>query len=129
MSSVDRPILPDESNTTAEMKNLIKGQIPAEYQLNYEKMFSEQVTTIYENLILELKRMMKAGTLRKVDRRLHANTRLAELKSLLQDVLDLMAEQQANNNNKYYETDETNEMNEFINYDYFDAEDNINDKD
>ena len=89
------------------MKNLMKG-IPAEYQLDYEKTFSEQTTTVYEKLILELKRLMKgvfhpsvtqlsnwlksihkhrrdrlrkriAGTLGQVDRRLHANTRLAEV--------------------------------------------------
>ncbi|CAG8667133.1 15048_t:CDS:2 [Funneliformis mosseae] len=44
MLSIDRPILPDESNATAaraEMKNLIKEQILAEYQLNYKKTFSE----------------------------------------------------------------------------------------
>ncbi|CAG8689450.1 7287_t:CDS:2, partial [Funneliformis caledonium] len=42
--SVDRLISLDESNATvarAEMKNLIKGQISAKYQLNYAKMFSE----------------------------------------------------------------------------------------
>ncbi|CAG8721897.1 11631_t:CDS:2 [Funneliformis caledonium] len=80
MSSVDRPIFPDESNAIG-LKDRLKKR--------------------------------KAEILGKVDRRLHANTHLIE----------------ANNNNKYYETDETNEMNEFINYDYFDAKDNMNDKD
>ena len=89
------------------MKNLMKG-IPAEYQLDYEKTFFEQTTTVYEKLIPELKRLMKgvfnpsvtqlsnwlksihkhrrdrlrkriARTLGQVDRRLHANTRLAEV--------------------------------------------------
>jgi len=40
------------------MKNLMKGQIPAKYQLDYEKTFFEQSTTVYEKLIPELKRLM-----------------------------------------------------------------------
>ncbi|CAG8673683.1 10587_t:CDS:2, partial [Funneliformis caledonium] len=67
-----------------EMKNLMKGQILAEYQLDYEKTFFEQSTTIYEKLIPELKRLMdevfnpSTGALEKIDRRLHANTQLSE---------------------------------------------------
>ncbi|CAG8720654.1 8447_t:CDS:2, partial [Funneliformis caledonium] len=117
MPNVNRLISLNESNTTAV-------RIPVEYQLNYEKTFSEQVITIYENLILELKRMMEGVF----------NLSVTQLSNWLKAihkhrVLDPMAEQQANNNNKYYETDKTNKMNKFINYDYFDAEDNMNDKD
>ncbi|GES87871.1 hypothetical protein GLOIN_2v1474530 [Rhizophagus clarus] len=52
---------PDEVATSAardEMKNLLKGQIPEEYQLDYDKTFSEQTAKIYEKLIPELKRLM-----------------------------------------------------------------------
>jgi hypothetical protein len=84
------------------MKNLLKGSIPDEYRLDYEKTFSEQSDTIYEKLIPELKRLMEgnfnpsvtqlsnwlraihkhrrdrlrkreSGQLAKVDRRLHKN--------------------------------------------------------
>ncbi|GET00154.1 hypothetical protein GLOIN_2v1786037 [Rhizophagus clarus] len=52
---------PDEVAASAardEMKNLLKGQIPEEYQLDYGKTFSEQTAKIYEKLIPELKRLM-----------------------------------------------------------------------
>lgn len=90
------------------MKNLLKGQIPKEFRLDYDKTFSEQSDTVYEKLIPELKRLMQgnfnpsvtqlsnwlkavhkhrrdrhrkrqSGQLSKVDRRLHKNTRLAEV--------------------------------------------------
>jgi hypothetical protein len=90
------------------MKNLLKGSIPDEYRLDYEKTFSEQSDTIYEKLIPELKRLMEgnfnpsvtqlsnwlraihkhrrdrlrkreSGQLAKVDRRLHKNARLSEV--------------------------------------------------
>jgi hypothetical protein len=32
-----------------EMKNLMKGQIPQEYALDYDKTFSEQSEKIYES--------------------------------------------------------------------------------
>ncbi|CAG8725780.1 17466_t:CDS:2, partial [Funneliformis caledonium] len=70
-----------------EVKNLMKGQIPAKYQLDYEKTFFEQSTTVYEKLIPELKRLMdgvfnpSTRALEKVDRRLHANTQLSEKKN------------------------------------------------
>lgn len=86
----------------------MKGQIPAEFRLDYNKTFSDQQATIYEKLIPELKRLMEgvfnpsvtqlsnwlksihkhrrdrlrkrqSGTLEMVDRRLHSNTRLAEV--------------------------------------------------
>ncbi|GES74317.1 hypothetical protein GLOIN_2v1786037 [Rhizophagus clarus] len=50
---------PDEVAASAardEMKNLLKGQIPEEYRLDYGKTFSEQIVKIYEKLISELKR-------------------------------------------------------------------------
>lgn len=91
-----------------EMKNLLKGQIPKEFRLDYEKTFTEQSETIYEKLIPELKRLMEglfnpsvtqllnwlrsvhkhrrdrdrkrqSGKLEKTDRRLHRNTRLTEV--------------------------------------------------
>ncbi|UZO19024.1 uncharacterized protein OCT59_010329 [Rhizophagus irregularis] len=40
------------------MKNLLKGQIPEEYRLDYGKTFSEQTAKIYEKLIPELKKLM-----------------------------------------------------------------------
>ena len=40
------------------MKHLLKGQIPNEYQLDYDITFSEQSATIYEKLIPELRRLM-----------------------------------------------------------------------
>ncbi|GBC15453.2 hypothetical protein GLOIN_2v1789895 [Rhizophagus irregularis DAOM 181602=DAOM 197198] len=52
---------PDEVAATdarAEMKNLLKGQIPEEYRLDYGKTFSEQTAKIYEKLIPELKKLM-----------------------------------------------------------------------
>jgi hypothetical protein len=90
------------------MKHLLKGQIPREYQLDYNTTFSEQSGTIYEKLIPELRRLMaghfnpsvtqlsnwlrsihkhrrdrlrkrNSGKLPKVDRRLHKNSRLAEV--------------------------------------------------
>ncbi|GBC01680.1 hypothetical protein RclHR1_42930001 [Rhizophagus clarus] len=52
---------PDEVAASAardEIKNLLKGQIPEEYRLDYGKTFSEQIAKIYEKLIPELKRLM-----------------------------------------------------------------------
>ncbi|UZO01349.1 uncharacterized protein OCT59_012450 [Rhizophagus irregularis] len=52
---------PDEVAATdarAEMKNLLKGQIPKEYRLDYGKTFSEQTAKIYKKLIPELKKLM-----------------------------------------------------------------------
>ena len=40
------------------MKNLLKGQIPDEYAIDYEKTFSEQSDKIYKKLIPELKKLM-----------------------------------------------------------------------
>ena len=40
------------------MKHLLKGQIPKEYQLDYEITFTEQSATVYEKLIPELRRLM-----------------------------------------------------------------------
>ena len=94
------------------MKNLLKGEIPAEYRLDYEKTFSEQSSTIYKKLIPEIKRLMlgnynpsitqlsnwllaihkhrkdrlrkqQSGNLKKVDKRLHKNARLAEVRNIL----------------------------------------------
>lgn len=91
-----------------EMKNLLKGQIPDEFQLKYDLTFTEQSKTVYEKLIPELKRLMQGnfnpsvtqlsnwlraihkhrrdrlrkremGKLAKNDRRLHKNSRLAEV--------------------------------------------------
>ena len=90
------------------MKNLLKGQIPIEYRLNYDLTFSEQLTVIYEKVIPELKQLMEgnynpsvtqlsnwlhayhkhrrdhyqkrqSGNLDSVDRRTHLNARLAEV--------------------------------------------------
>jgi hypothetical protein len=86
----------------------MKGQIPVEFRLDYNRTFSDQQSTIYEKLIPELKRLMEgvfnpsvtqlsnwlksihkhrrdrlrkrqSRTLEMVDRRLHSNTRLAEV--------------------------------------------------
>ena len=94
------------------MKHLLKGQIPSEYQLDYDITFSEQSKTIYKKLIPELRRLMaghfnpsvtqlsnwlrsihkhKKDRLRKrnseklpmVDRRLHKNAHLAEVSIFL----------------------------------------------
>lgn len=94
------------------MKNLLKGQIPNEYRLDYSKTFSEQKNTIFGKLIPELQRMMmgnfnpsvtqlsnwlrsvhkhrrnrlrksELGKLDKDDRRLHRNSRLAEVRVIL----------------------------------------------
>ena len=94
------------------MKNLLKGQIPNEYQLKYDLTFSEQTETVYGKLIPELKKLMEglfnpsvtqlsnwlraihkhrrdrlqkrtSGQLRKTDRRLHKNSRLAEVSVFL----------------------------------------------
>ena len=43
------------------MKNLLKGQIPEDFRLDYNKTFSEQLNTVYEKLIPELKRMMEGN--------------------------------------------------------------------
>ena len=40
------------------MKHLLKGQIPREYQLDYDITFTEQSATVYEKLIPELRRLM-----------------------------------------------------------------------
>ncbi|GBB90776.1 hypothetical protein RclHR1_17840003 [Rhizophagus clarus] len=48
---------PDEVAASAA-KNLLKGQIPEEYWLDYSKTFSEQIAKIYEKLIPKLKRLM-----------------------------------------------------------------------
>src|SRR6266542_5100588 len=93
------------------MKNLLKGQIPAEYRLNYDITFSEQSNVIYEKLIPELKRLMEgnynpsvtqlsnwlrayhkhrrdrnrkrqSGNLDRADQRTHKNARLAEVSIL-----------------------------------------------
>ena len=90
------------------MKNLMKGQIPAEFRLDYNRTFSDQQSTIYKKLIPELKRLMEgvfnplmtqlsnwlksihkhrrdrlrkrqSGILEMVDQRLHSNTQLAEV--------------------------------------------------
>lgn len=90
------------------MKYLLKGQILKEFQLDYDRTFTEQSRTIYEKLIPELKRLMQGhfnpsvtqlsnwlrsfhkhrrdrlrkrslGKLEKTDRRLHKNSRLAEV--------------------------------------------------
>lgn len=97
------------------MKNLLKGQIPNEYQLKYDLTFSEQTKTVYEKLIPELKKLMEglfnpsvtqlsnwlraihkhrrdrlrkrtSGQLIKTDRRLHKNSRLAEVSVFLKIV-------------------------------------------
>lgn len=94
------------------MKNLLKGQIPEEFQLNYDLTFTEQSKTVYEKLIPKLKRLMQGhfdpsvtqlsnwlrsihkhrrdrlrkrrlGKLVKGDRRLHKNSRLAEVSIFL----------------------------------------------
>ena len=94
------------------MKNLLKGQIPEEYRLDYDMTFGEQTTKVYEKLIPELKRLMsghynpsvtqlsnwlrsmhkhkrdrqrkrQSGQLDKVDRRMHVNARLSEVRSIL----------------------------------------------
>ena len=92
------------------MKHLLKGQIPSEYQLDYDITFSEQSGTIYKKLIPELRWLMaghfnssvtqlsnwlcsihkhrrlqkrNSGKLPMVDRRLHKNTRLAEVSIFL----------------------------------------------
>lgn len=44
-----------------EMKNLLKGQIPDEFQLKYDLTFTEQSKTVYEKLIPELKRLMQGN--------------------------------------------------------------------
>src|SRR3989337_2098519 len=90
------------------MKHLLKGQIPREYQLDYDIIFTEQSATVYEKLILELRRLMaghfnpsvtqlsnwlhsihkhrrdrirkrNSGKLIKDDRRMHKNARLGEV--------------------------------------------------
>ena len=43
------------------MKHLLKGQIPKEFRLDYDRTFSEQSNTIYEKLIPELKRLMEGN--------------------------------------------------------------------
>lgn len=94
------------------MKNLLKGQIPDEYAIDYEKTFSEQSDKIYKKLIPELKKLMsghfnpsvtqlsnwlrsihkhkrdrikkrQSGQLDRDDRRIHVNARLFEVSSIL----------------------------------------------
>ena len=45
------------------MKYLLKGQIPEEFQLDYDWTFSEQSDKIYKKLIPELKRLMSGNYL------------------------------------------------------------------
>ncbi|RIA79783.1 hypothetical protein C1645_839931 [Glomus cerebriforme] len=74
---------PDEANDIAarsEMKHILKGQIPDEYALDYNKTFVKQSDKIYKKLISELKKLMSG----------HYNP---SLKNLLQDVLDPAAEE------------------------------------
>jgi len=90
------------------MKYLLKGQIPEEFQLDYDQTFSEQSDKIYKKLIPELKRLMsghynpsvtqlsnwlrsihkhkrdrqrkrQSGQLDQDDRRMHINLRLSEV--------------------------------------------------
>ncbi|RIA82088.1 hypothetical protein C1645_744031 [Glomus cerebriforme] len=52
---------PDEANDIAarsKMKHILKGQIPNEYALDYDKTFIEQADKIYKKLISELKKLM-----------------------------------------------------------------------
>lgn len=94
------------------MKNLMKGQIPEEYAIDYDKTFSEQSDKIYGKLIPELRKLMsghfnpsvtqmsnwlrsihkhrrdryrkkQSGQLDKVDRRMHINSRQSEVSSNL----------------------------------------------
>src|SRR5437762_812869 len=94
------------------MKNLLKGQIPEDYALDYEKTFSEQSDKIYGKLIPELKKLMSGhfnpsvtqmaewlrsvhkhrrdrerkritGQLDMVDRRTHINACLSEVNIVL----------------------------------------------
>jgi hypothetical protein len=96
----------------AEMKHIMKGQIPDEYAIDYGKTFSEQSEKIYKKLIPELKKLMsghfnpsvtqmsnwlrsmhkhkrdrirkrQAGQLDRDDRRMHVNVRLSEVSSIL----------------------------------------------
>ncbi|RIA78978.1 hypothetical protein C1645_841903 [Glomus cerebriforme] len=51
----------DEANDIAvrsEMKYILKGQIPDEYMLDYNKTFVKQSDKIYKKLISELKKLM-----------------------------------------------------------------------
>jgi len=43
------------------MKHLLKGQIPKEYQLDYEITFTEQSATVYKKLIPELRLELLTG--------------------------------------------------------------------
>jgi hypothetical protein len=90
------------------MKYLLKGQIPEEFRLDYDRTFSEQSDKIYKKLIPELKRLMgghynpsvtqisnwlrsihkhkrdrqrkrQSGQLDQDDRRMHINSRLSEV--------------------------------------------------
>jgi hypothetical protein len=94
------------------MKNILKGQIPDEYALDYNKTFSEQSEKIFKKLIPELQRLMsdhfnpsvtqlsdwlrsthkhkrdrmrkkQSGQLDRSDRRMHINARLSEVSSIL----------------------------------------------
>ena len=94
------------------MKNLMKGQIPKEYVIDYDKTFSEQSEKIYRKLISELSKLMsghfnpsvtqmsnwfrsihkhrrdryrkkQSGQLDKVNRRMHINARQSEVSSNL----------------------------------------------
>ncbi|CAG8647442.1 1989_t:CDS:2 [Funneliformis mosseae] len=90
MPSVDRLISPDKSNATVARRIM-------------ESIFNISVTqlsnwlkAIHKHHRDRLKKR-QAGILGKVDRRLHANTHFTELKLLLQDILNPMAEQQVYN--------------------------------
>ena len=90
------------------MKYLLKGQIPEEFRLDYDRTFSEQLDQIYKKLIPELKRLMsghynpsvtqlsnwlrsihkhkwdrlrkrQSGQLDQDDRRMHINSRLSDV--------------------------------------------------
>lgn len=90
----------------------MKGQIPDEYAMDYDQTFSEQSEKIHKRLIPELKKLMsghfnpsvtqltnwlrsmhkhkrdrirkqQSGQLDKTDRRMHINSRLAEVSSIL----------------------------------------------
>ena len=94
------------------MKNILKGQIPDEYAIDYDKTFSEQSEKIFKKLIPELKKLMsghfnpsvtqmsnwlrsmhkhrrdrmrkrQSGQLDRDDWRMHINARLAEVSSIL----------------------------------------------
>ena len=58
------------------MKYLLKGQIPEEFRLDYDRTFSEQSDKIYKKLIPELKRLMSG----------HYNPSVTQLSNWLQSI-------------------------------------------